>query len=58
MYCAILSSELDEATAKLDVEAATDHGVDDELRREVPTSILLYLLLLTSRVKLYLSNRA
>lgn len=26
--------KLDEATGKLDVEAATDHGVDDELRRE------------------------
>ena len=34
-----------EATAKLDVEAANGHRVDEELRSEVLTNVLMCLLL-------------
>jgi hypothetical protein len=47
LLCDIVLLEFDEATAKLDAEAANGHGVDEELRREVPTtaSVLMCLLL-------------
>jgi hypothetical protein len=41
LLCDIVLYSVDEVTAKLDVEAANGHRVDEELRREVLTSILM-----------------
>ena len=46
---------LDEATAKLDLEAANGHRVDEELLREVLSTEQCSDVFVTSCVKLYLS---
>lgn len=38
LLCDIVLLEFDEATGKPDAVAAYGHGVDEELRREVPTT--------------------
>ena len=51
LSCDIVLLEFDEATGKLDAEVANGHGIDEELRREVPTTTSVLIC-----VKLYLSN--
>ena len=51
LSCDIVFLEFDEATGKLDAEVANGHGIDEELRREVPTTTSVLIC-----VKLYLSN--
>jgi hypothetical protein len=54
LLCDIVLYSVDEVNAKLDVEAANGHRIDEELWREVPTSILMCYCI-SNVVSIYLS---